>query len=118
MQAEPLVVLFVNELRHYNKSAVCPGILTGGKGQELVAVFGGYARIVKRQFLAPLNIGCEIIGGLSIDKLIIFEAVGTIRIYYGDVYKRQVYRRITSGYLTHNSSSASSVTIAHFSVPV
>ena len=81
MQAEPPVALFVNELRHYNKSAVCPGILTGGKGQELVAVFGGYARIVKRQFLTPLNIGCEIIGGLRIDELIIFEAVGTIRIY-------------------------------------
>ena len=31
MQAEPPVVLFVNELRHYNESAVCPGILTGGK---------------------------------------------------------------------------------------
>ena len=47
MQAEPPVALFVNELCHYNKSAVCPGILTGGKGQELVAVFSGYTRIVK-----------------------------------------------------------------------
>ena len=69
MQAEPLVVLFVNELRHYNKSAVCPGILTGGKGQELVAVFGGYAGFVKRQFLALLNIGSEILGGTRMTQI-------------------------------------------------
>ena len=79
MQAEPPVALFVNELCHYNKSAVCPGILTGGKGQELVAVFGGYTGIVKRQFLALLNIGCEILGILRIDELIIFEAFRTVR---------------------------------------
>jgi hypothetical protein len=35
------------------------GILTGGKGQQLVAVFGGYAGIVKRQFLALLNIAVK-----------------------------------------------------------
>ena len=83
MQAEPPVVLFVNELRHYNKSAVCPGILTGGKGQDLVAVFGGYADIVKRQFLALLYIGSEILGGLRINELIVFEAIGTVRINHG-----------------------------------
>lgn len=83
MQAEPPVALFVNEFCHYNESAVCPGILTGGKGQELVAVFGSYAGIVKRQFLALLNIGCEILGGFRIDELIVFEAVGTVHINYG-----------------------------------
>ena len=46
-------------------------------------MFGGYAGFVKRQFLALLNIGSEILGGVRIDELIIFEAVGTIRIYYG-----------------------------------
>ena len=58
-------------------------ILTGGKGQKLVAVFGGYAGIVKRQFLALLNIGCEILGSLRIDELIIFEAFRTVRINHG-----------------------------------
>lgn len=42
-----------------------------------------YPVIVKRQFLALLNIGCEILGSLRIDELIIFEAFRTVRINHG-----------------------------------
>ena len=65
--------LFIKQLCHNHHPPVCPGILAGGKGDELVAVFGGYARIVKRQLLAPGNKRIKIFFLLGLDEVVILK---------------------------------------------
>ena len=66
--------LFLQQLCHNHHPPVCPGILAGGKGDKLVAIFRAYARIVKRQRLALGNIPVKSPGALRIDKVVILEA--------------------------------------------
>ena len=66
--------LFLQQLCHNHHPPVCPGILAGGKGDKLVAIFRAYARFVKRQRLALGNKPVKSPGALRIDKVVILEA--------------------------------------------
>ena len=64
--------------RHDHKAAVVAAVLTGRQRNELIAVFGGHAGIVKGQFLALSNEADKIIGALCVYKAIKLECFGTV----------------------------------------